>query len=103
MQLGRRSACEIDRGEVLVAYDRDAERKAHLRGAIIGHLRRYPLAGDTPEGIVSCWLPARGCEDARQFITEVVEAMVLACELASRPLPDGQTLYTRGPALAPRP
>jgi hypothetical protein len=85
-----------------VAENHDAERKAHVRSAIIRHLLTYPLAGDTLEGIASCWLPPRGFEDALQFIDDVVESMVLACELASRPLPDGRVLYMRGPALSAR-
>jgi hypothetical protein len=72
-----------------------AEISVRVRSAIIDHLRRYPLAGDTLEGIVSCWLPSRYRDKAAQ----VVESMVLAGELALRPLPDGRALYVRGPAL----
>ena len=56
--------------------DRRAEREAQLRGAIIQHLRRHPLAGDTQEGIVACWLPPSGYDDAIEIIGAVVEAMV---------------------------
>lgn len=82
-----------------MADDRDEERKAHLREAIIRHLQRYPLAGDTPEGMAACWVPHRGYEDAPQFIGGVVETMVTAGELVPRHLPDGRLLYVRGPAL----
>ena len=80
----------------------DAERKAQLRTAIRLHLERYPLAGDTPEGIVACWLPARGYEDAPQFIGDVVGAMVADNELVAHHLPDGRVLYVRGPMLSAR-
>lgn len=83
-----------------MGHDHDAQRKALLRRAIILHLRRYPLAGDTAEGIVSCWLPAHGYYDASVFIDDVVKTMVAAGELASQPLPDGRVYYTRGPALS---
>ena len=82
-----------------MADDRDPERKEQIRAAIIRYLQRHPLAGDTPEGIVACWLPPRRYEDAPQFIGEVVETMVAAGELAPRHLPGGRLLYVRGPAL----
>jgi hypothetical protein len=90
----------FERGESQVGDDHDAQRRAHLRRALILHLRRYPLAGDTAEGIVSCWLPPQGCYDAPAFINDVVKTMLAAGELASRSLPDGRVYYTRGPALS---
>jgi hypothetical protein len=82
-----------------VLADHDAERRAHLRTAIVRYLQKHPLAGDTPEGIVPCWLSRDGYEDAPLYIEEVLEAMVVAGELAVRRLPDGGVLYVRGPAL----
>ena len=83
--------------------DRQAERTAQLRDAIIKHLRRHPLAGDTQEGIVACWLPSSGSEDAIEIIGTVVEAMVAAGELSRRNLPGGRVLFVRGPSLDPDP
>jgi hypothetical protein len=94
---------ECERGDFTLADDLDAERKARLRAAIIWHLLQYPYAGDTPEGMVACWLPQRGYEDAPHFIASVVETMVVAGELVPRPLPDGSILYVRGPALSAPP
>jgi len=85
-----------------VADDHDARRKAHLRNTLIQHLQRCPFAGDTPDGMLACWLPPRGFEDAPHLIGAVVEAMVAAGELATRHLPDGRILYVRGPALRER-
>jgi hypothetical protein len=82
-----------------VTDDRDEESRAQLRAAIIRYLQRYPLAGDTPEGIATCWVPPRGYEDAPRVIGDVVETMVAAGELAPRHLPDGRLLYVRGAAL----
>ena len=84
----------------MVADERDASRAERLRDAIRQHLARYPLAGDTPGGIVANWLPRRGFEDAPRLIDVVVAAMVQAGELVPRPLPGGRQLYVRGPALA---
>ena len=85
-----------------MAPDHEAERRKQLRTKIIGYLRRYPLAGDTLQGIVASWLPARGWEDAPDLIADVVATMVAARELEARRLPDGHVLYVRGPALEPR-
>ncbi len=82
-----------------MAHDHDAQRRALIRNALAVHLRRHPFAGDTPEGIVACWLPPGGFEDAPQLIDDVIKAMVAAGELATRPLPDGGILYVRGPGL----
>jgi hypothetical protein len=78
-----------------------AERKARLRAALLRHLRNYPLAGDTAEGIVACWVPAADRGDAPQFIGEVIDAMVAAGELMPLDLPGGRVLYVRGPAPGP--
>ena len=77
----------------------DAECAARLRRLIVEHLRRYPHAGDTVDGITACWLPPRGFEDAPQHINDVIARMVVARELVSRHLPDGRVLFVRGPAL----
>ena len=83
-----------------MADDPDAEPKARLRAALVEHLRRNPFAGDTPEGMVACWIPRHGYDDAVQFIGEVVQTMTAAQELAATILPDGRILYMRGPAIA---
>ena len=75
-----------------------AGRRAQLRAAIIQHLERFPLAGDTRDGIVACWLPSTGFADASMHIDAVIAAMVAAGELLSRKLPDGRMLYLRGDA-----
>ena len=80
----------------------DADLKAPLRAALIRHLQRHPLAGDTVDGMVACWLPRSGLDDALQFVGEVVESMVAAGELLETRLPDGRLFYQRGPALASR-
>jgi hypothetical protein len=95
------STHEVEHGERLVADDLDEPRREALRRGIIQYLRLHPLAGDTPEGIVSHWLPATGYEDASELIEEVAALMVAAGELAARALPDGGVLYVRGPALRP--
>ena len=76
------------------------DRKAAVRAAILQHLQRFPHAGDTPTGIVACWLPSPGYEDAARVIDDVVETMVAAGELTPRRLPDGSVLLVRGPSLA---
>lgn len=80
--------------------DPNDDRRAVLRDAIRRHLRDCPLAGDTPEGIVACWLPRGEFDDARTHIDAVVASMAAAGELLPTPLPDGRVLYFRGPALA---
>ena len=87
----------------MAADDHDAEREVGLRAAIIRHLQRYPLAGDTPEGMVVSWLPSPGFACAPHVIDAVVATMVAAGELAPRELPDGRVLYVRGPTLSTRP
>ena len=79
--------------------DHDTEREAQVRGAIIEHLLRFPQAGDTSHGIVSCWLPSSGYDDALHIIGNVIETMVAAGELTARNLPDGRILFVRGPKL----
>lgn len=86
-------------GDVDLADQRDADRISHVRTAIVRYLRGNPHAGDTPAGIVACWLPARSYADAPLFIEAVIDTMVAAGELAPRRLPDGRILYVRGPAL----
>ena len=85
-----------------MADRRDADLKARLRAALVRHLQRHPLAGDTVDGMVACWLPRHGLDDALQFVGEVVESMVAAGELLPTRLPDGRLFYQRGPALASR-
>jgi hypothetical protein len=82
-----------------VIDDHETQREAQVRSAIIQHLLRFPQAGDTSEGIVSCWLPSFGYDDAVDIIGNVIETMVAAGELTPRSLPDGRTLFVRGPKL----
>jgi hypothetical protein len=81
-----------------VPADSADESKARIRAAIIGHLKRYPLAGDTTKGMIACWMPLERRE-APHFVEEVVESMVASGELVAQPLPDGRVLYKRGPRL----
>jgi len=92
------SADGVEHGDLVEAND-GAKRKSRIRAAILRHIRQAPLAGDTPEGIVTCWLPRHGYEDALCFIDDVIAEMVAAGELAERPLPDGRVLYVRGAAV----
>jgi len=82
-----------------VVDDPDSERKARLGAALLRHLQRCPLAGDTSEGMVACWIPRRGYEDATRFISQVIDEMVAAGELVAMQLPDGRALYVGGPAV----
>ena len=77
----------------------DATRETQLRKAILAHLRRHPMAADTAEGIVACWLPPTGFEDAPDYIQAVLADMVALRSLNVRHLPDGVMLYSRGAAV----
>ncbi len=72
--------------------------RARIRAAIIGYLTRYPLAGDTTQGMTACWMPSE-LGEALRFVEEVVDAMVASGELVAQPLPDGRILYKRGPRI----
>ena len=85
-------------GERFVSADPDVEARARIRAAIVLHLQQYPLAGDTTEGMIACWMPAE-IASARHVVEEVVEAMVRAGELLAQPLPDYRVLYKRGPRI----
>jgi hypothetical protein len=85
-------------GERFVPDDPAAESKARIRAAIIGHLQRYPLAGDTTEGMIACWMQL-GRGEALRFVEKVVESMVASGELVAQQLPDGRILYKRGPRI----
>jgi hypothetical protein len=74
----------------------DAARRQELRDAICAHLRVFPLAADTAEGVVASWLPEVGFEDAPDLIDQVLREMVELRLLAACTLPDGKTLYRRG-------
>jgi len=76
----------------------DATRKTRLSEAIIRHLRKHPFAADTADGILACWLPRRGFEDAPDYIATVLDEMVAKRWLQARQLPDGRVLYVRGDA-----
>lgn len=85
-------------GERFVPDDPAAAIRARIRAAIVGHLKRYPLAGDTTEGMIACWMPF-GHAEALRFVEEVVESMVASGELVAQHLPDGRILYKRGPSI----
>lgn len=79
--------------------DDEAARRARLCEAILQHLRAHAFAADTPEGIVSSWLPGTGFADAPDHIEAVLEKMTQEGWLRAHVLPDGRVLYTRGDAL----
>ena len=84
-------------GDLALAEDDEAgdvESRARVRMTIMRHLRRHPLAGDTADGILSCWLS--GSVDAVRVIDEVIASMVAAGELTAQRLPDGRWFYRRG-------
>jgi len=54
------------------------------------------MAADTADGILACWLPSRGFEDAPDRIEAVLAQMVAQRLLTVRHLPDGVMLYSRG-------
>jgi len=95
----RLSSNERSHDEVIVAESADAELKARLRASLVRHLRLHPFAGDTTEGMVTCWIPRRAFDNAPQLIEEIVESMVAAGELVATTLPDGRIFYQRGPAI----
>lgn len=70
-----------------------ASQRARIREAILEYIHRYPLAADTPEGILACWLPDAGFEDAPDHIAAVLEDMVSRRWLQARQLPDGKVLF----------
>lgn len=70
-------------------------RRQALRDAITAHLQKCPLAADTAEGVIECWLPKRGFEDAPDLIDDVLRELVKYGVLVARTLPDGNTLYVR--------
>ena len=75
--------------------DPAAESKTRIRAAIIDHLKRYPFAGDTAEGVVACWMPPERREPLH-LVEEIADAMVATGELQAQQLPDGRILYKRG-------
>jgi hypothetical protein len=81
-----------------VARD-DAAQRARIREAILHYVQKYPLAADTADGILACWLPHTGFEDAPDHIATVLEDMVAKRWVQARQLPDGRILYVRGDAL----
>jgi len=76
----------------VVARD-DAAQRGRIREAILQYVHRYPLAADTAEGILACWLPHTGFEDAPDHIAAVLEEMVANGWLQARQLPDGNILF----------
>lgn len=80
-----------------MAHD-DAAQKIRIREAILRHIKTYPLAADTADGILACWLASTEFEDAPDYIAEVLADMVAKRWLQARQLPDGNILYARGDA-----
>jgi hypothetical protein len=78
-----------------VAHDVTTQQ-VRLCEAILRHIREHPLAADTAEGILACWLPRGGFEDAPDYIATVLEDMVDKRWLQVVQLPDGKILYVRG-------
>ena len=76
-----------------MADDLTAEARRRVRVAIVGHLERYPQAGDTVEGILGRWLDPRLTGEAVRVIDEVLDAMVAEGELVAQQLPDGRLFY----------
>jgi hypothetical protein len=87
-----------DNRDSFVARD-DAAQRARIREAILHYVHRYPLAADTAEGILACWVPHAGFEDAPDHIAAVLEDMVAKHWLQPQQLPDGKILYVRGDVL----
>lgn len=74
-----------------------ASHATKLCTAIQLHLASHPLAADTVEGILACWLPPAGFEDAADHIDAALAALVAAQWLRPCPLPDGNVLYVANP------
>lgn len=74
----------------------ETARTARLCKAILEYLHGHPLAADTADGIVSCWVPRSGFEDAPDHIDAALRHMLAERALAMRWLPDGRILYVRG-------
>jgi hypothetical protein len=77
----------------------DAAQRARIRDAILHYVQKHPLAADTAEGVLACWLPGTGFGEAQDHIAAVLEEMVAGRQLQARHLPDGKILYVRGDAL----
>jgi hypothetical protein len=90
----RSSAAHDDQSQ-FVARD-NAARRARLCEAILRHMQKHPLAADTAEGILACWIPKTTFEDAPDHIGAVLDHMVARQWLRARQLPDGRVLYQRG-------
>jgi hypothetical protein len=71
----------------------DAAQRTRIREAIVEYLRTNPFAADTADGILACWLPQSGFEDAPEHIATVLHDMVVDRRLQARRLPDGKTLF----------
>jgi hypothetical protein len=75
-----------------VAHAR-ASHADELCTAIRRHLASHPLAADTVEGILACWLPPAGFEDAADHIEAALAELVATRWLHRVSLPDGNVLY----------
>ena len=76
-----------------------ATQIARLKEAILRHIKKHPLAADTAEGILACWVPRTGFEDAPDHIAAALGDMVAKRLLQARGLPDGVVVYGRGDGL----
>ena len=74
-----------------------ASHATKLCTAIQRHLAIHPHAADTVQGILACWLPPAGFEDAADHIHAALAALVAAQWLRAHPLLDGNVLYVANP------
>lgn len=71
----------------------DVAQRSRIREAILDYVHRHPHAADTAGGILECWLPRDGFDDAPDHIAAVLEEMVADCQLQRWQLPGGDVLY----------
>ena len=71
----------------------DAAQRIRIREAILEYLHKNPLAADTADGILTCWLPQPGFEDAPVHVATVLQDLVADQRLDAHPLPGGKTLF----------
>ena len=75
-----------------MAHDAAAQQ-SRLYAAILHYIQKNPLAADTADGILSCWVPHDGFENAADHIAAVLGDLVANHWLKMRQLPDGKILY----------
>jgi len=69
-------------------------RREKLKEAILAYLRITPLAADTAEGVIACWLPKLDFKAAPLLVEDVLGELVKEGLLVARALSDGRTLYS---------